>query len=190
MISSRNVSFLIVLLVFLGVLVTTASWYYLRYRRSRRSPYGSWEALLNGLSHVDRDKLALIAIDLVNESSERRSDEDPLDLDSSEVWEMIGGLHGLEVLERNCPVLVNLAFYLQQWYPEALLVAEQLRSNAREIQWHVDRLRSAAKMGRLELHFADYAPRAVATYYAMTQRVLALYAQCDLSRLAELQRVL
>jgi hypothetical protein len=190
MISSRNVYFLVVLLVFLGFLVTTAGWYYLRYRQRRSSPYGTWENLLQDVSYVDRDKVALIALDLVDQSGERRSDEDPLDLDSSEVWEMIGGLNGLEVLERNCPVLVNLAFYLQQWYPEALLVAEQLRSNAREIQWHVDRLRSAAKMGRLELHFPDYAPQAVATYYAMTQRVLALYAQCDLSRLADLQRVL
>jgi hypothetical protein len=187
MISSRSVYFVVVLAVFLAVLVTIGAYYCIRYRRFR---YGTWESLLKGLSSVDRDRVASIALDLVDESGQRKIDEDPSDLEPSQIWASIGGLKGLEVLERNCAVLVNLAFYVQQWYPEALLVAEQLRLNAREIEWHVDRLRTAAQIGNLEASFPDYAPRAIATYYVMTRRLLALYEQCDLPGLADLQRIL
>ena len=46
------------------------------------------------------------------------------------MWRLIGGLEGLEVLERNSEVLIDLAFYVQQWYPEALPIAERLRLDA------------------------------------------------------------
>jgi hypothetical protein len=185
----HNFYFVIVLAIFLAVLVATGAYYYSRYR-SQKSPYGNFETLLKRLSFVDRDNVALIARDLVDESGQRRTDEDDLDLDPSQIWPLIGGLKGLEALERNCAVLVDLVFYVQQWYPEALVLAEQLRLNAREIEWHVSRLKGAAKTGKLETSFADNAQRAVATYYLMTRRVLALYEQLNLPGLTELQRAL
>ena len=186
----HNIYFVIVLASFTAVLLTIAAYYYLRYRRSREFPYGNFETLLKRLSTVDRHNVELIARDLVDESGNRRTDEDYLDLDPSQIWPLIGGLKGLEVLERNCAVLVDLVFYVQQWYPEALALAEQLRLNAREIEWHVSRLKGAEETGKLESSFADNAQRAVATYYVMTRRVLALYEQLSLPGLAELQRSL
>jgi hypothetical protein len=190
MIAIHSIYFLIVLSAFLTVLVATGAYYYLRYRRSQQSPYGNFETLLKRLSSVDRDNVALIARDLIDESGQRRTDEDDLDLDPSQVWPLIGGLQGLQVLERNCAVLVDLVFYVQQWYPEALILAEQLRLNAREIEWHVSRLKGAEKTGKLETSFADNAQRAVATYYLMTRRVLALYEQLNVPGFAQLQRAL
>ena len=70
------------------------------------------------------------------------------------------------------------------------MVAEQLRLNAREIEWHVDRLKRAAQTGNLRSSFADYAQRAVVTYYLMTRHVLELYEQASLPELADLQRTL
>jgi hypothetical protein len=94
------------------------------------------------------------------------------------------------VLEANCEVLVDLAFYVQQWYPEALLVAEQLRLSAKEIKWHLERLKSAQQTGKLESSFTMYAQPAVATYYLMTRRVLALYEEGNLAMLADLRNTL
>ena len=85
---------------------------------------------------------------------------------------------------------VDLAFYVQQWYPEASVVAEQLRLNAREVAWHVSRLKGASKTGKLEIFFADYARPVVTTYYLMTQRVLALYERYNLPGLVDLQRAI
>ena len=74
--------------------------------------------------------------------------------------------------------------------PEALAVAEQLRLNAREIEWHVDRLKGAARTGKLEAAFPDYAQRAITTYYLMTRRVLTLFEQGDFPGLFDVQRAL
>ena len=103
---------------------------------------------------------------------------------------MIGGINGLETLERNCAVLVDLVFYVQQWYPEALAVAERLRLSAREIEWQVARLRSARKTGKLESAFPMYAQRAVATYYMMTRQVLALYEEGNIAMLVDLEKTI
>jgi hypothetical protein len=190
MVTGRSIYFVVVLAVFLAALCSVGAYYYLRYRRSRRFPYGNWESLLKRLSIVDRDKIALIAQDQLDESGPWRIEEDDSELNATQIWSLIGGLKGLEVMERNCAVLVDLAIYVQQWYPEAVIVAEQLRLNAREIEWHVGRLRGAAQTGKLELFFADYAPRAITTYYLMTRRVLALYETCNLPGLVDLQRAL
>jgi hypothetical protein len=87
-------------------------------------------------------------------------------------------------------VLVELATYVQRWHPEALVVAEQLRLNAREIEWHVGRLKGAAKTGNLQTAFASYAQRAVATYYLMTRNVLDLYEQARFPELTQLRRAI
>lgn len=191
MITARIFYFFIILAVFLIALVAIGAHYYLRYRKSQRYPYGRFEDLLKRLGSVDRDHVALIALDFIDESGNRKSD-DPgdSDLDPSQIWHLIGGMKGLEVVERNCIVLVDLVSYVQQWYPEALAVTEQLRLNGREIEWHVERLKSVAQTVALERSFPDYAQRAIATYYLMTRRVLALYEQLNLPGLVELQRTL
>lgn len=186
----HTIYFLIVLAVFLLILLVTAGYYYARDRRNRKYPYGKFDTLMKRLSAVDRDNVALIARDFVDESGQRRTDEDDLDLDPSQIWPLIGGLKGLEVIEKNCEVLVDLVFYVQQWYPEALALTEQLRLNAREIEWHVERLKGAEKTGKLESSFADNAQRAVTTYYMMTRRVLAIYEQLNIPGFADLQRAL
>jgi hypothetical protein len=190
MITIRSIYFFVALAIFVAVILGIGIHFYLRSRRNRKFPYGNFETLLKRLDSVDRENVALIARDFVDESGHSRTDEDDLDLDPSQIWPLIGGLKGLEVLERNCAVLVDLVFYVQQWYPEALALAEQMRLNAREIEWHVGRLKDAAKTGKLESSFADNAQRAVATYYRMTRRVLALYERLNVPGLAELQRAL
>lgn len=177
--------------VFVGLfLVALAAIFFSYYLRARRSSRATWEDLLKRLTSVDRDKIALIALDVIAESGEPRQEEDSFALDPAAIWTLLGGLEGLEVLERNCHVLVELAYYVQKRYPGALVVAEQLRLNAREIEWHVDRLKKAAQTGNLRSSFADYAQRAVVTYYLMTRHVLELYEQASLPELADLQRTL
>jgi len=180
----RNLYFVLCAGFFLAGLAATSIRYYLRSRQSSRA---TWEDLLKRLTWVDRDKIARIALDAIAETGEPRRGEDGFVLEPSEIWTLLGGLEGLEVLERNCQVLVELASYVQRWYPEALVVAEQLRLNAREIEWHVGRLKGAAQTGNLQGAFADYAQRAVATYYLMTRHVLELYEQASFPELAQLQ---
>ena len=186
----RATYFFLALSVFFVGLLTLVVHYYLRRIRTEKYPYGNWEQLLGRLSAVNRESVAFIALSLVDEFGQRRGDENETNLDEAQIWSMVGGIKGLEALERNCAVLVDLVFYVQQWYPEALAIAEQLRINVREVEWHIGRLKSAAKVGRAEKAFPEHAEQVVVIYYRMTRRVLALYEQWNLPELVELRRTL
>lgn len=153
-------------------------------RRARRiAGIGSIDALLRRLVDVDRAKIARVAEDVI-------SSEPSAELEPWQVWELTGGLEGLCSLASNCEVLIELACYVQQWYPEALPVAEQLRLNAREVQWHLERLQGAERRGHLLETFPDYARQAVATYYGMTQHVLTLFEISGVPGYRQLQAAL
>ncbi len=138
---------------------------------------------------VNKENIAIVALDLIDEEGNPRNSEEP-ELNPERIWDLLGGMKGLEALGSNCEVLIDLAAHVQLWYPEALIVAEQLRINAREIKWHIERLRGAAQTGNLESSFPAYAQRAAATYYLMTKHVLSLYESASVPGLADLQAAL
>ena len=185
--SLRTIDFLAAVVLLFVFLAAIAVHHYLRARRSSKA---TWNSLLNRLTFVDRAAIARIALDVIDESGHPRKDESSATLESAEIWNLIGGWNGIEALESNCTVLIDMAFYVQQWYPEALAVAEQLRLSAREIEWHVDRLRNAAKSGKLESSILMNGQRAAVVYYLMTQYVLALPRYRDLPIFADLQNAL
>jgi hypothetical protein len=51
-------------------------------------------------------------------------------------------------------------------------------------------LKGAAQTGNLQSSFADYAQRAVVTYYLMTKHLLDLYEHASFPGLVDLQRAL
>ena len=155
--------------------------------RARRAASGSLETLLGRLHIVDRHSIALMAIELEDAPG---ADPEQSSLEGWQIWEMLGGLEGLERMAANCQVLIDLACYVQQWHPEALVLAEDLRRNAREIQWHLGRLKGAQTVGHLEASFPDYAPRAAALYYTMTRRVLERFEASQTPGAGQLQQVL
>ena len=112
------------------------------------------------------------------------------ELDPQEVWDLLGGIEGLRALEKNCGVIIDIACFVQMTYPEALVVAEQLRLNAREINWHVSRLLASSRAENLHASFPHYAQRAAATYYGMTQSLLAVSQAAGFAGHAELQAAL
>ncbi len=176
-----QVIFLSTAMVFAMSLVGVATYYILRARRASRT---AWKSLLARLKQIDRSNVAAVALDLLE-------DRDPEhQLQPELIFEMIDGMQGLDALEQNCDVLIDLAAYVQRWYPEALQLAEELRLNAREIKWHIGRLRGASATGHLREQFPVYAQRAVATYYLMTRSLLVLYEGVQLPELAELQQAI
>jgi hypothetical protein len=186
-VNAHTVYFLVAAAIFLVVLIAIAGRDYYRRRRSFQE---SWESLMRRLISVDRANVARIALDFIEESDQSDGNDNGVEVDPSDILHLIGGLKGLEVLEKNSQVLIDMACYLQRSYPEALIIAEQLRQSAREIESHVGRLRGAARNGNLEVNFPFYGQRAIATYYLMTRQLLNLYEQGNLSMLADLQKAL
>ena len=185
--NAHSVYFLVTAAIFLAVLIAIAG---RNYYRVRGSPQESWESLMRRLISVDRANVARIALDLLEESAQSVKEDPGTAVEPSDIFQLIGGLKGLEVLEKNSQVLIEMASYLQRSYPEALIIAEQLRQNAREIESHVGRLRGAAQNGHLEVNFPFYGQRAIATYYLMTRQLLNLYEQGNVPMLADLQKAL
>ncbi len=181
-----NLYFAVLAVLFLAALLGTAVLYSLR---ARRSAAANWDDLLKRLVWIDPANIATIALDFLGDGSTGSPSQDAT-LAPEKIWRMLGGLQGLETIESNCRVLVELAGYIQRWHPEAVVVAEQLRLSSREIEWHVGRLKGAAATGNLESSFADYAQRATVTYYLMTRHLLSLYGQVSFPRLAELQQAI
>jgi hypothetical protein len=186
-VNTYNLHFVTAIGLFVTALVLIAGYYYFQ---GRRSLSASWEERLAKLTWIDRNGIAEVALDLVDESGQPKVADDAGSLDPSQVWRLTGGLEGLDVLERNSEVLIDLVFYIQQWYPEAMIIAERLRLDARELKWHVERLKGAAQKGNLQISFPFYAQRAVVSYYRMTRQVLNLYEAGNFSMLADLQKAL
>ena len=170
---------LLVLLFVLGLLLLAIR--LLRRAHGVRQAEGV-EVFLERLIAVDRGKLQIAA------AADATGSEG--DLERWQVWELVGGVDGLTALSHNCTVLIDMVCYVQQWYPEALPVAEQLRLHAREIQWHIERLRGAESRGHLRAVFPDYAQRAVAIYCSMTDHVVALYEGCQAPGFQDLRAAL
>jgi len=160
------------------------------YRRAHKASKGTWEELLGRLILVDRNGVEQIALDAIDIYGQRREDEHAKELETDEIWRLIGGLKGVEALQHNSRVLVDMAAYLQAWYPEAVATAEELRLSAREIEWHVDRLQAGAQTGNLEAWFGAYAQNAAATYYLMTRQLLSLYENGNIHLLGDLRKAL
>lgn len=183
----RALEFAVALTIFVAGLSATAITYV---RRRRTLSSQSWEAVMKQLVAVDHATVELIASDLLHNHGEAGEAETGSMLEPEQISGLIGGMEGLQSLETNCDVLVALACVVQEQYPEALAVAEELRLNAREIRWHIERLRGAAARGKLEAVFPEYAQRAVATYYTMTQTLLTFCEAVKLPQYPELRNAL
>jgi hypothetical protein len=181
------ISFLLVAGIVLAVLIAITAYYLWRRVQLSKS---TWEQLLARLITVDRAGIAAVALDAIEPSGRRRTDELARELEPEEIWKLLGGLDGVEVLEKNSHVLIEIAMHLQRWYPEATKVAEELRLQTKELEWHVGRLRMAAEKGHLEFHFASYAQNATIGYYLMTQRLLAFYHESKVPMLSDLEKAL
>ena len=65
--TTHNFYFLSAIGIVVGALLSIAGYYY---SRSRRSPQVSWEELLKKLTWIDRNTIAQVALDLVDESGD------------------------------------------------------------------------------------------------------------------------
>jgi hypothetical protein len=182
----RTLYFVVATGIFLGILVSIAAYYFVCIRRRELR----WEKLIANLAWIDRESIAEVALDLVDEFGRPRDAVSAETMEPAKMWDLVGGLDGLAVLERNSELLIDLVFYMQQWYPEAVVLAERLRVDARQLKWHVARLNGAAARENPQVYFSYYAQRAVVHYYVMTRRLLMLEETGRFPQLADLRKAI
>lgn len=182
--NGQSYLFLAFLLLLVASLIGLWIYYHLRARRLLAQ---DWNTTLSKVVPVDSAKLRVVAADLLGDTGCFNYKEGPCELDSSEIMKLMGGLEGLRDVQTNCDALIELAWYCQRLYPEALAVAEELRRNAREIKWHLDRLDAATQNGTPVATLGEYAQRIATIYYLMTRRLLDLYDAYDVPGAREVQ---
>jgi hypothetical protein len=169
-----------------AVLIAVTAYYLWRAQTQKRN----WTQLLARLITVDRDGIHTVALDAIEPSGRRRTDDLARELRPEQIWKLLGGLDGLEVLEKNSHVLIEIAMYLKRWHPEAGAAAEELTLQAKDLEWQVGRLKMAAEKGHLQFHFASYAQNATISYYLMTQRLLDVYHKSKVPMLVDLEKAI
>jgi hypothetical protein len=156
------------------ILLLVAIRYVRAHRKARRT---TWEALMKRLVPVDEKAIERIALDAVDASGGHKTAEHPRELGRKDIWRLLNGMDGINRIDNNARVIVEMAAYLERWHPEASETAEGLRLEARSLEWHVGRLRDAEISDCLDFHFHSYGQRAALSYYTMLKSVLALAQQ-------------
>ena len=168
--------YLAVVCAFVCALVVQA---YRSGRTQKTRAAASWEELISSLEPVNSEGVANVARDFLNPTGMQVDPRrDGNRLEPSDIWNMVGGVDGIEVMRKNTAVLIEIAAYIQRWNPEAVIVGEQLRLDAQEMDGYLKKLKSSAKAGTLQTWYPFYAQRAASAYYLMTRRLVAL---CEIS---------
>jgi hypothetical protein len=178
-----NQLFVLLVLLLVSVLAAVALW-----SRKRSSSRSEWNTLVARLARIDRDRLAQIAA--AQQQPEVPGAEYARAEEESRLWFRDVGFKGLDDLQNNCTVMIDMAHHIQSRYPEAVVVAEQLRLTARQIEWHLDRIRLASKAGHVEACFAEYGNRAIGLYCGMAETLKVLYDGLGVPERAQLQALL
>lgn len=157
------------LILFLALSLVITTGFALLHLRGRRLVIGEWQTIVARLEPVPFKSLERVALDHLQPSGSQ------LQLETDEMWELVGGWDGLERMRHNANLLIELAAYIQIWNPdEAIIVGERIRQDSLTLKRAIRRIR-LHKLWIYRLRAPFYVQQAASAYYLMTRRLLALY---------------
>ena len=168
------------------VLGSTASLAIAVGRKTSTSRELEWADLVAGLEPVNSAAIEQVARDYLTPVKGQ------LTLQPGDLWEMVGGLEGIERMRENARIICALAAYAERWnFEEAVVVTERIRREAmvvRRAALHVmvHHYVSAAAKARVPF----YVQEAATSYHLMRTRLLALYESSHEARYPVLARAL
>ncbi len=138
-------------------------------RRGRRLVIAEWQTIVAQMQPVPFKALERVALDHLQPHGHQ------LELETDEMWELIGGWDGLKRMQHNADLLIELAAYIQVWNrTEAIIVAERIRQDSLMMKRAIRRIR-LHKLWIYKGRAPFYVHQAASAYYLMTRRLLALY---------------
>lgn len=151
--------------------------------KRRRLLMRSWDSVLASVERVDVDGIRLIA------ECYLLPDKHQLRIEPNEMWHLLGGLEGINRLDRNAQAMLDLAVYAQRWNDtEGAVISEMIRRDAARVRSAVWRIQFTFLLGFGFVKAPFHVQEAAATYYLMRSRLLGLYENCHVAlvpRLAE-----
>ncbi len=92
------------------------------------------------------------------------------------MWNLLGGLEGLQRMRENGRILIALASYVERWnYEEGVIIAERMRRDGLQLRRSVTRIMLETFLGMKQVRIPFYLHEAASSYYLMRQRLLVLY---------------
>jgi hypothetical protein len=145
----------------------------------------TWEELITKLQAVPRKGLETVALDTLQPKVNQ------LQLEPPDMWQLLGGIKGLQRMKENAQILIALAAYVQRWnYTEATIVAERMRMDAVHLKRAVFHIQVEMLLHSKWMRMPFYVHEAAASYYLMTQRLFALYESSHAGLLPRLKEAI
>ncbi|GAC1356870.1 MAG: hypothetical protein NVSMB3_03350 [Acidobacteriaceae bacterium] len=138
--------------------------------RAHRVTVCSWQELVAKIQPVQSEGVTRVALDHLVPTKNQ------LELEPADMWELVGGLDGLQRMSENATVLIALAAHAEQWnHDEGVIVAERMRRDGLAVKRAVRSIQVAMffRVGQVGVPFQLH--EAAGSYYLMKQRLLALY---------------
>jgi hypothetical protein len=163
------------------LLVLQVRWAY----RRRQILVGSWDTVLDRIKPVNLDGLRAIA------ECYLQPDKDQLSIEPGEMWVIVGGLQGISRLQANAAAMLDLAVFAERWDDaHGRVVSEMIRRDAVRLNKAVRRLELAYFFRFALIRAPFHIQEAAATYYLIRSRLLALYQNCHIGLLPQLEAAL
>jgi hypothetical protein len=130
----------------------------------------SWEELLAQLHRIGTDGITAVAMNHL------APEKYQLTLQPEDMWNLLGGLEGLQRMRENGRILIALASYVERWnYEEGVIIAERMRRDGLQLRRSVTRIMLETFLGMKQVRIPFYLHEAASSYYLMRQRLLVLY---------------
>jgi hypothetical protein len=169
------------LALLIPVVVVQLRWAY----RRRQLMMGTWKNVLTGIQKVDLEGIKAIA------ECYLQPDKDQLRIEPGEMWQIVGGLEGLERLKGNAEAMLNLAIYSERWNRgDGPVVSEMIRHDGMRLNRAVRQIQVRYLFGFGIVRTTFYLQDAVASYYLIRSRLLGQYQNTHVGLIPGLEAAL
>lgn len=156
--------------VFIALSIATTLVILFAQRRARSLVSEDWETLVSRLHPVSFASLEKVALEHLQPNGPQ------IQLETEEIWNLLGGWDGLEKMAQNVETMIKLAAYVRVWnFEEAVIVSERIRYDSIILKRALFHIRLHRLFATYRLHVPFYMQQAASSYYLMTRRLLALY---------------
>ena len=145
----------------------------------------SWDSILARVESVELDGIRRVAECYLN------PDRHQLRIETDEMWRLLGGLEGINRLQKNADAMLELAIYAQRWNDtEGPVIAEMIRRDALRVRRSVTRFQLTYVLGFGFIKAPFYLQEAAAAYFLMRGRLLGVYENGHVGLIPRLQAAL
>jgi hypothetical protein len=173
------------LLILLSLLLSIAGYLGYFITRRRRLILQGWDDVLASIRPVNIEGLRLVANHYL------QPDKDQLSVEPEKMWEIVGGLTGIQTLKSNAKVMQNLAIYAERWnWDQGPVVSELIRRDAARLNKAVFRIQLAYFFQRGFIRAPFDIQEAVASYHLIRTRLFGLYQVTHIALVPSLEAAL